>query len=97
MDEEYWKNSQFSVARFYGQIQINKKRYLIVNKEGIDVLQLSDPQSPHYVEGDKVIPPGEPCDLVREDWIPVYRKLGRDRTIELVKAGTSLEDAKKMI
>lgn len=97
IDEEYWKNSQLSVARFYGKIQINGHLYIIVNKEGIDVIQLSDPRSPHYVEGPKVIPEGEPCDLVRVDWIPVYQALGREKTIELVKAGTSLEDAKKMM
>lgn len=97
MTEEYWKNSQFSVARFFGGMVFNGKHYSIVNKEGITVLELSDPKSPHYVEGDKVILPGEPCDLVHEDWIPVYKALGRDKTIELVKNNTSLDEALKMI
>lgn len=97
IDEEYWMNSQLSIVRHYGQIQMNGHHYMIVNKDGIDVFQLSNPKSKHYVEGEKVIPPGEPCDLVRVDWIPVYQALGRDKTIELVKVGTSLEDAKKLM
>ena len=36
-------------------------------------------------------------DLLRKDWIPVYTKLGRERTIGLIKNGTSLKVAKEMI
>lgn len=36
-------------------------------------------------------------DLLREDWVPVYKKLGRERTIGLIKNGTSLEVAKQML
>lgn len=36
-------------------------------------------------------------DLLRKDWIPVYKKLGRERTIGLIKNGTSLKVAKEMI
>lgn len=97
MTEEYWKNSQFSVARFWGGMVLDGKHYSIVNKEGITVRELSDPKSPHYVEGDKVILPGEPCDLIQDDWIPVYKSLGRDKTIELVKRNISLEEALKII
>lgn len=97
MTEEYWANSQFSVARYYGGMKLNGESYSIVNKNGITVRELSDPDSRHYVESDKVIPPGEPCDLIMDKWIPVYKKLGRERTIGLVKNGTSLEVAKQMI
>lgn len=97
MTEEYWVNSQFSIARHYGQIQINGKHYIIVNKQGLTIFELSNPQSKHYVGDDKMaIEPGEPADLVRADWIPVYRKLGRERFIEVVKQNMSLEDAKKL-
>lgn len=99
MTEEFWVNSQFSIARHYGQLQINGKRYVIVNRHGITIFELSDPRSKHYV-GDhatKAIELGEPCDLVREDWIPVYRALGRDRCSELVEQGVSLEDALLLI
>ena len=97
MTEEYWRNSQFSITRFYGCITLNGKIFYVVNKEGITVFELSDPRSPHYVEGEKVIQPGEPCDLVHEDWIPIYKGLGRDKTIELVKNNTPLVEALKMI
>ncbi len=93
MTEEYWKYSQLSFARHTGRINLNGKTYSVVNKEGITVFELSDPTSPHYVIGDKVIQPGEPCHLVRLDWIPVYRALGREKTIELVKNNISLDEA----
>ncbi len=98
MTEEYWANSQFSIARYYGQIQVDGKLYIIVNKLGITIFELSDPESKHYVGDDaKAIPPGEPADLVLAEWIPVYKALGRDKTIELVENHTSLEDAMQLI
>lgn len=97
MTEEYWANSQFSVARYYGGMTLNGKSYSIVNKDGITVRELSNPASPHYVKEGMVIPAGEPADLIQDEWIPVYRKLGRTRTIGLVKNGTSLKVAKEMI
>ena len=42
------------------------------------------------------IEPGEPADLILDTWQMVYRKLGRDKIIELIKNGTSLEDAKAL-
>ena len=42
-----------------------------------------------------IIPPKN--DLLLKDWMPVYKKLGRERTIGLIKNGTSLEVAKQMI
>ena len=71
-------------------------KHKIVNKDGITLEELSDPRSKHYVKSGRGIQPGEPADLVRKDWIPIYKKLGRDRTIELVKNGTSLKEAKKI-
>ena len=97
MTEEYWANSQFSVARYYGGMVWNGKHYSIVNKDGITVMELSNTSNPHYVKGDTVIQPGEPCDLVMNEWIPVYRALGRDKTIELVKNNIPLEEALTMI
>lgn len=68
MAEEYWANSYFSVARYYGGIQMNQYSYKIVNKEGITIFELSDPENEHYVgDGDEqAIKPGEPADLVRK-------------------------------
>ena len=42
-----------------------------------------------------IIPPKN--DLLLKDWVPVYKKLGRERTIGLIKNGTSLKVAKEMI
>lgn len=97
MTEEYWMNSQFSVARFYGGIVFRKKQYYIVNKDGITLYELSDPSSPYYVKDGKAIPPGETADLVQTDWIPVYKALGRKKTFELVQSGKTLGEALKIV
>lgn len=100
MTEEYWANSQFSIARYYGGITIGKKDYRIVNKEGRDLFELSDPESKYYVgDNNKAIEPGEPADLVLKEWIPIYRKLGRERFIEMLQNNPklTLAQAKKMI
>lgn len=96
MTEEYWANSYFSVARYYGGIKVNGDEYKIVNKNGITLEELSNPNSNHYVKSEMAIPPGEPADLVRKDWIPIYRQLGRDKTIELVRNGIDLKEAKRI-
>jgi hypothetical protein len=96
MTEKCWANSYFSIAKYYGVVKIDGHEYKIVNKEGVTLEELSNPSSKHYVKSGKAIPPGEPADLVRKDWIPVYRKLGRDRTLELVREGVSLAEAKRI-
>lgn len=35
-------------------------------------------------------------DLIREDWLPIYCTLGRERTIGLLENGTTLDVAKQM-
>lgn len=98
MTEEYWVNSQFSIARYYGRIQVNNKQYILVNKEGISLEELSNPKSKHYVgDCNKAIEPGEPADLVLLEWIPVYRALGRDKVIELIKKNTPLKVAQELM
>lgn len=96
MTEKCWANSYFSIAKYYGGVKIDGHEYKIVNKEGVTLEELSNPSSKHYVKSGKAIQPGEPADLVRKDWIPVYRKLGRDRTIKLVRDGVSLAEAKRI-
>lgn len=92
MAEEYWINSHFSIARHYGGMRVKNEgklvEYKIVNKHGHTLWELSDPASPHYVgDGDtKAIPPGEPADLIREDFIPYYKALGREAFIEVLKS-----------
>ena len=36
-------------------------------------------------------------DLVREDWIQIYQKLGRDKVLELINNGIPLLEAKKLL
>lgn len=100
MTEDYWANSQLSIARYYGGCTIGKIDYRLVNKEGISVIELSDPDNKHYVgDNNKAIEPGEPADLVQVKWIPVYRKLGRDKFIKLLQDNPqiTLAKAKKMM
>ena len=68
MTQDYWMNSQFSIARHTGALKINGHLYVVYG-----------------------------TDLIREDWLPVLKKLGRERTIGLIKNGTSLDVAKAMI
>ena len=42
-----------------------------------------------------ILPPKN--DLLLKGWVPVYKKLGRERTIGLIKNGTSLDVAKEML
>ena len=42
-----------------------------------------------------IVPPKN--DLLLSKWVPVFKALGRERTVKLIKNGTSLEVAKKMI
>lgn len=42
-----------------------------------------------------IVPPEN--DLLLSKWVPVFKALGRDRTVKLIKNGTSLEVAKGMI
>lgn len=83
MAEGYWANSQFSIVRHYGRITINRNMYIIVNKDGLDIFALSAMAEKSGKE--KAIEPGEPCDLVRVDFIKYYKELKRDRFIAILK------------
>lgn len=76
--KESWMNSQLSVAKYSGGIQLTvdggkKRTFLIVNKEGKDLTQVG-------------ISEGEPADLVDKEFIPLYKKLGRTLFIGIVQA-----------
>lgn len=94
MAEDYWADSQFSVAKYYGGCIINKMRFRIVNKAGITVYELSDPDCHHYVgDGEEIaIKEGEPADLLREDFIPFYKKLGRDKFLAVLQEHPNATD-----
>ena len=98
--KDQWANSRLSIAKYYGGIRFRGRDYRIVNQYGIDIFSLSDPQSEHYVgEGSYAIKDDEPADLVLVDWIPIYRKLGRESFIKLIKdnKGLTLEKAKALL
>lgn len=92
MTEEFWANSQFSIARYYGGINFNGYRYVIVNKEGKDIFECS--AEAERAGREKAIEPGEPADLCIVSLVPSYKKLGRDKIFELVKQGKSEKEIK---
>ena len=95
MTEEYWATSQFSIARYYGRIKVGGIEYIIVNKEGKDVFELS--VEAEKAGREKAIEPGEPCDLIDKRYQPIYRKVGRDKFIEWVKEGLELKQMKERL
>ena len=77
MTEEYWADSHFSIARYYGRIQFNNNLYIIVDKRGHTIFECS--VEAEKLGKEKAIDPGEPADLVMAQYIPIYRKLGREK------------------
>ena len=86
--KEFWANSQLSIAR--GRINFNGNEYWILDKKGRDLFECSA-----IADKDgrtKAIEPGEPADLVRQDFLKVYRELGRDRFLQILKYSHDLSD-----
>ena len=87
MEEGYWRNSQFSIAKYYGEINVKiggeTIEYVIVNKEGKDIFECSS--EAQKAGRDKAIEPGEPADLVDKRYVPAYRKMGRKAFIEMIE------------
>ena len=87
MEEEFWRNSQFSIAKYYGEIDVKiggeKIRYVIVNKEGKDIFECS--LEAEKAGRDKAIEPGEPADLVDKRYVHAYRLMGRKAFIEMIE------------
>lgn len=94
MTEEYWANSQLSVAKYYGGINLDGSEYIIVDKLGRDLWECS---AIAEREGrDKAIEAGEPADLILATIQKAYRKLGRDRIIDLIKEGKTEKELKAL-
>ena len=92
MTEEFWENSQLSIARYYGEIILDGRKYIIVDKLGRDLFECSAIADKEGRE--KAIEPGEPADLILSTLRFAYRKLGRDRIISLIKDGKTEEEIK---
>lgn len=92
MSEEYWANSQFSIARYYGRIKVGDYEYILVNKEGNDIFECSIIAA--KLGKDKAIEAGEPCDLCRVDFVKFYKKLGRDKFLGILKEHNNEPDGR---
>ena len=95
MTEEFWANSQLSIARYYGEIILDGRKYIIVDKLGRDLFECSAIADKEGRE--KAIEPGEPADLILSTLRFAYRKLGRDRIIELIKDGKTEDEIKALV
>lgn len=76
--KRFWLYSQLSVAKYSGGIDISepgddKRHFLIVDEKG---QPFCGDLSPENVQ----------ADLVDKEFIPLYKKLGRDLFISIVKA-----------
>ena len=98
MQEEYWRNSQLSIAKYYGAINVNidgeKIVYFIVNKEGKDMFECS--KEAEKAGRENAIEPGEPADLVDCRYIPAYSKMGREAFIKMLKEHEDITPLKAM-
>lgn len=93
MTENYWANSMLSIARYYGKIAVDGFYYVIVDKRGHDIFECS-------IEAEKAgrenaIEPGEPCDLCRVDFVPIYRKLGREQFLKFIQENPDVYSVKQ--
>lgn len=93
MTEEFWANSQLSIARYYGRIKVDGHEYVIVDKRGWDIFACS--MEAEKLGREKAIEPGEPADLCRADFVPLYKKLGRDAFLKFIKDHPEIDSVKK--
>lgn len=93
MTEDCWANTQLSVVRHTGRIRLNDAIYVIVNKDGKDIFECSE--EAERMGREKAIEPGEPADLCREDFVPIYRKLGRDKFLQFLAENTDCTTVKE--
>lgn len=94
LTEEAWRSSQLSIARFYGSINFNGCKYIIVDKKGRDLFECS--AEAVRAGRDKAIEPGEPADLIREEFKSIYKKLGRDAFIKVLEEHPEINSAAQM-
>ena len=90
MTQEYWKSTQLSFARHYGQCKIGGHNYIIVNEQGKDIFQLS--AEAEKAGREYAIEPGDSADLVRMDFVRFYRKIGRDRFLNVLRDNRTADD-----
>jgi len=91
--EDYWANSQLSIARYYGKIAFDGFDYVIVDKRGHDIFECSF--EAEKAGRKKAIEPGEPADLCRIDFVPIYRKLGREQFLKFLRENPDVYSVKQ--
>ena len=90
--EKAWANCPLSIARYSGRVKYNGHEYVIVDKRGHDIFECS---AEAEKEGrKKAIEPGEPADLCRTDFVPIYRKLGREEFLLFLKENPQIDSVK---
>lgn len=57
MEFDYWNNTQLSIAKYFGSVNLNGALYVIVGDEN---------------------------DLVRVDFVEVYKRVGRAKFLEVI-------------
>lgn len=92
MTESYWANTHFSIARYSGQIFVGGHEYVIVDKRGHDIFECS--REAQKAGREKAIEPGEPADLCRVEFVPIYRKLGREQFLRFLEENPDINTAK---
>lgn len=92
MTENFWANSYLSIARYTGRIKLDGHNFIIVDKRGHDIFECS--KEAEAAGRKKAIEPGEPADLCRVDFVPIYRKLGRDKFIKFLNANPDIDTPK---
>jgi hypothetical protein len=66
-----------------GRVRIDGKEFYIVDRHGYTLFQ-------------KSIPPGEPADLIDIRFRPLYKKYGREKFIECLKANGDIKSVSAM-
>lgn len=92
MAESYWANTHFSIARYSGRIAVGGHEYVIVDKRGHDIFECS--LEAQKAGREKAIEPGEPADLCRVEFVPIYRKLGREQFLRFLEENPDINTAK---
>lgn len=93
MFESYWANTQLSFVRHTGSVYIDGKSYVIVDKRGHTIFECS--LEAEQAGRKKAIEPGEPADLCRLDFVPIYKQLGREQFLKFLLDNPDVNTVKK--